>query len=53
MGDEDDDPRGGSIDLHGNDVMTAVATYKVDETGELYEMHSPHTEVPRLGTPKS
>ena len=42
-----------ATDLLGNDVMRAVAKYKVDETGSLYELHSPHTEIPRLGIPKS
>jgi hypothetical protein len=42
-----------AVDMNGNEVMPAMATYKVDNTGSLYELHSPHTEVPRLGTPKS
>ena len=44
---------GGSVDLLGNDVTEAVATYKLDATGSLYEEHSPQTELPRLGSPKS
>jgi hypothetical protein len=40
-------------DLRGNDITAAVATYKLDSTGVLYEEHSPQTEVPRLGAPKS
>lgn len=43
----------GTTDLFGNDIMSAVATYKVDRTGSLYELHSPRTEVPRVGIPKS
>jgi hypothetical protein len=41
------------IDLYGNEVSDAVAKYKLDATGGLYELHSPQTEVPRLGVPKS
>ena len=41
------------IDMYGNEVSDAVAKYKLDATGALYEMHSPQTEVPRLGAPKS
>jgi hypothetical protein len=41
------------IDLYGNEVNAAVATYKLDRTGTLYELHSPQTEVPQLPPPKS
>jgi len=41
------------LDLYGNEVMPAVATYTFDDLGSLYEVHSPQTEVPRLGSPKS
>jgi hypothetical protein len=41
-----------SVDLYGNEVRPAVALYKVDPAGALYEEHSPETEVPRLGSPK-
>lgn len=50
---DDQDDGGTRTDLFGNDVLRAVATYKVDDTGSLYELHSPHTELPRLGVPKS
>jgi len=43
----------GSNDFYGNDVTHAVATYSLDPSGTLYEEHSPGTEVPRLGSPKS
>lgn len=43
----------GAVDLYGNDVTDAVATYKLDAEGSLYELHSPQTELPRLGSPKS
>ena len=41
------------LDLLGNPVSDAVATYKLDAAGSLYETHSPRTELPRLGSPKS
>jgi len=43
----------GPVDLYGNEVTAAVAKYKLDATGSLYETHSPQTELPRLGSPKS
>ena len=43
----------GSIDLYGNDVSPAVATYSFDALGSLYEVHSPQTQLPRLGSPKT
>jgi hypothetical protein len=42
-----------AIDLYGNEVIDAVATYKLDRGGSLYEEHSPQTEVPHLKSPKS
>jgi hypothetical protein len=41
------------LDFRGNEVSDAVARYKLDPTGVLYEEHSPHTELPRLPGPKS
>lgn len=41
------------VDLYGNEVTDAVAKYKLDATGSLYELHSPQTEVPRLPSPRS
>ena len=43
----------GNVDLFGNDVSDAVAEYRFDATGSLYEVHSPQTEIPKLGSPKS
>jgi hypothetical protein len=43
----------GYTDLYGNEVTDAVATYTFDQTGSLYELHSPQTELLRLGIPKS
>ena len=40
-------------DVYGNRVTAAVATYQLDAAGSLYEMHSPQTQLPRLGSPKS
>lgn len=37
--------------LQGDDINDAIATYGIDEGGNLYEVHSPHTEVPSLGGP--
>jgi hypothetical protein len=39
-------------DLYGNEVNDAVATYKVNQRGALYEEHSPRTELPRLSSPR-
>ena len=52
------DPGGGpndddATDVYGNEVTAAVAKYKFDATGTLYELHSPQTELPRLASPKS
>jgi hypothetical protein len=43
----------GVVDLYGNEVIDAIATYSLDPAGSLYELHSPQTELPRLGSPKS
>jgi len=48
-----DDDSKGAVDLYGNQVTDAVAKYKLDATGTLYELHSPQTELPRLSSPKS
>ncbi len=51
-GDDPDGPDDGAqIDLQGDEVTPAVATYKVDAQGNIYETHAPHTEVPKLGSP--
>jgi hypothetical protein len=51
--DELDDSPNGFVDLYGNEVTDAIATYTFDQAGSLYELHSPQTELPRLGIPKS
>jgi hypothetical protein len=43
----------GSPDLYGNEVSDAVARFKLDDAGSLYEVHSPQTELPRLASPIS
>ena len=47
------DEADGVVDLYGNEVSDAVARYTLDPAGSLYELHSPQTELPRLGSPKS
>jgi hypothetical protein len=42
-----------AMDVYGNRVTPAVATYQLDAAGTLYELHSPQTQLPRLGSPKS
>lgn len=37
--------------LHGDEVSRALAKYGIDREGKLFEVHSPETEVPRLGGP--
>jgi hypothetical protein len=39
------------LDLFGNEVEGAVTDYRLDPRGEMYERHSPETEIPRLGAP--
>jgi hypothetical protein len=46
-------PEAPAKDMFGNEVTSAVATYKLDASGSLYEEHSPDTELPRLGSPTS
>jgi hypothetical protein len=50
---DEPDEAAGFTDLYGNEVTDAVATYTFDQAGSLYELHSPQTELPRLGIPKS
>jgi hypothetical protein len=39
------------IDLYGNEVEEAVGDYRIDVRGDIYERHSPDTEVTQLGAP--
>lgn len=52
----DEDPGEGTdgmskTDFEGDEVSPALATYGIDREGNLFEVHSPHTEVPRLAGP--
>jgi hypothetical protein len=51
--DLDDQDASDGVDLFGNEVSDAVARYKLDRGGSLYEVHSPRTELPRLSPPSS
>ena len=44
------DPR---VDLLGNEIEDAVADYRIDLGGDVYETHSPDTAVARLGSPST
>lgn len=39
------------VDKFGNDVEAAMGDYRVDRRGEIFERHSPNTEVPHLASP--
>ncbi len=41
------------LDLLGNEVEDALADYRIDLGGGIYERHSPETAVPRLGSPST
>jgi hypothetical protein len=43
-----EDPR---TDLSGNEVEDAVADYRIDVRGTIYERHSPETAVRQLASP--
>ena len=51
LDDEDDPDDGAQLDLQGDEVTAAVAKYRFDAQGNIYETHAPHTEVPHLGRP--
>jgi hypothetical protein len=44
-------PAPSRIDLYGNEVEDAVGDYRIDFDGEVYERHSPDTDVARLASP--
>jgi hypothetical protein len=52
-GDEPGDDSNGTskTDFEGDEVSPALATYGIDRDGNLFEVHSPHTEVPHLPGP--
>jgi hypothetical protein len=39
------------MDLYGNEVEDAVGDYRIDVRGDIYERHSPETEVTQLAAP--
>jgi len=41
------------LDVYGNEIDDAVTDYRIDPRGDVYERHSPETEVPRLAPPVS
>lgn len=49
--DELDDDK--AVDVYGNEVSSAVAEYSLDAGGGSYELHSPQTDIPHLGSPES
>jgi len=42
-----------AVDVYGNEVSSAVAEYSLDAGGGSYELHSPQTDIPHLGSPES
>lgn len=40
-------------DIRGNEILRPVARYRLDPHGDLYEVHSPQTELPRLKPPRT
>jgi hypothetical protein len=50
---EDEGPADPRVDLLGNEIEDAVADYRFDIGGGIYERHSPETAVPRLGSPST
>jgi hypothetical protein len=39
------------VDLYGNEVEDAIGDYRIDVRGDIYERHSPDTEVTQLAAP--
>jgi hypothetical protein len=39
------------VDLYGNEIEEAVGDYRIDVRGDIYERHSPETEVTQLAAP--
>jgi len=39
------------IDRFGNDVEAAIGDYRIDGRGDIYERHSPNTEIAHLSAP--
>jgi hypothetical protein len=49
---EPSDPDEGT-DLYGNRVQSAVATYGVDRSGALYDVHAPQVDLPHVDRPST
>jgi hypothetical protein len=41
------------VDRYGNRIEEAVGDYRVDPRGDIFERHSPATEIPRLAEPST
>jgi outer membrane lipoprotein-sorting protein len=41
------------VDVYGNEIEDALGDYRIDPSGDVYERHSPETEVARLASPVS
>jgi hypothetical protein len=41
------------VDVLGNEIENAVADYRIDRGGDVYERHSPETAIPKLRSPTS
>ena len=50
---EADDPLDPRVDLFGNEVEDALADYRIDHGGDVYEQHSPETALQKLGSPST
>lgn len=42
-----------AVDLVGNEIEHAIADYRIDRGGIVYERHAPETTVERLGSPST
>lgn len=49
----EDDSQSPELDILGNEVEHAIADYRIDRGGAVYERHSPETAVERLGSPST
>jgi hypothetical protein len=49
--DSDQIPAEPRVDVYGNEIEDAIGDYRIDPRGDVYESHSPDTEVSRLNAP--
>jgi hypothetical protein len=47
------EPADPKVDLFGNEIEDAIADYRLDLRGSVYERHSPETAVAALGSPST